>query len=80
MMLSDLKKKTNTVSKTFGEYSPCTFSSCYFLNKDGRASVLFPSALAIESVESLAENFKTKYSYFHSYASNVCIFGTFALP
>jgi hypothetical protein len=65
-MLPDLKKKANTVSKTFGEYSPCPFSSCYFLHQDGWASVLYPSALAIEIVESLAENFKTKYSYFHS--------------
>jgi len=69
-----LKKKANTVSKTFGEYSRCPFSSCYFLHEDGWASVLFPSALAIEIVDSLADTFKTNCSYFHSYASGVCIF------
>jgi hypothetical protein len=47
-----LKKKANTVSKTFGEYSPCPFSSCYSLYKDGWTSILFLSALAIETVES----------------------------
>jgi hypothetical protein len=30
--------------------------------------------------ESLAENFKTKYSYFHSYASNVCISSNIRSP
>jgi hypothetical protein len=52
----------------------CHFSSCNFLHKDGSVSVPFPSAHAVEMIDSLAENFKMRFNDLCSHATNICIF------
>jgi hypothetical protein len=52
----------------------CNFSSCDLLHQDGPVSVPFPHVCAVEMTDSLAENFKMRFSDFHSHSTNICIF------
>jgi predicted PolB exonuclease-like 3'-5' exonuclease len=52
----------------------CQFASCDFLRKDGSVSVPFPCVRAVEMIDSLAEDFKTRFSDFRSHATNIRVF------
>jgi hypothetical protein len=52
----------------------CQFPSCDLLPNNGSLiSVPFPSVCAAEMIDSLAENFKMRFSNFHSHATNICV-------
>jgi len=48
----------------------CHFPSCDLLHEDGSVSVPFPCVRAVEMIDSLAENFKMRFSDFHSHVIN----------
>jgi hypothetical protein len=51
---------------------------CHFVpmicNKDGSVNVPFPNVSGVEMIDSLDENFKTRYGDFCSHSTNVHIF------
>jgi hypothetical protein len=49
----------------------CRFSSCDLLHNDGSVNVPFPSVRAVEMIDSLAENFRMKFSDFRSHDTNI---------
>jgi hypothetical protein len=49
-------------------------SSCNLLHKDGSVSVPFPSVYPVETIHSVAENFKMDINDFCNHAANTCIF------
>jgi len=51
----------------------CVFFSCDLLHKDGSISTPFPSDQAIEMIDSLAENFKIRFSDFHGHVTHTHI-------
>jgi hypothetical protein len=57
--------------KHLGNGNMCHFSSCDLLHKDGSVSVPFPSAQAVEMIDSLAEKLKRRFSNFCSHTINI---------
>jgi hypothetical protein len=49
----------------------CHFSSCDLLHNDGSVFIPFPSAQAVEMIDSLAKNLKRRFKNFCSHTINI---------
>jgi hypothetical protein len=58
----------------FGNVNVCHFSSCDLFHKDGSGDVHFPGVRAVEMIDYLAGNFKTRFYYFRCHSTNIRLF------
>jgi hypothetical protein len=73
------EKKLKLFWKQFEYVNLCHFSSCDLLHKDGSVSTLFLSVSSLEMIDSLDENFKMKFTDFHSHVTNIYLSKTQSL-